>query len=138
MIVVLGATGNIGRPVVAELTARGADFKAVSRNATAAKETLGDVAIVEADLAQPETLAAVMAGATKLFLHSGLSPNLNAEQIAAIDAAKAAGVSHIVKISGNENGMRPDVPAPTAFASMPTGIRSSLLPRWTAIRDSGF
>ena len=113
MIVVLGGTGNIGRPLVAELTSRGADFKVVSRNAAAARETLGDVAVVEADLSQPDSLAAAFEGASKLFLHSGLSPNLNAEQIAAIDAAKAAGIGHIVKISGNENGMRPDVPAPT-------------------------
>lgn len=113
MIVVLGATGNIGRPLVAELTARGADFKAVSRNAEAARQTLGDVTIVDADLAKPETLAEVMAGADKLFLHSGLSPDLQGEQTAAIEAAKAAGIGHIVKISGNENGMRPDVPAPT-------------------------
>ena len=114
MIVVLGGTGNIGRPTVAELQSRGAEFKAVSRNPDAARETLGPgVEVVGGDLSQPESLATAFAGADRVFLHSGLSPTLAAEQINAIDAAKAAGVSHIVKISGNENGMRPDAPAPT-------------------------
>ena len=114
MIVVLGGTGNIGRPTVAELQSRGADFMVVSRNPDAARQALGEVVdVVQGDLNQPDSLAAAFAGADKVFLHSGLSPTLAAEQINAIDAAKAAGVSHIVKISGNEKGVRPDARAPT-------------------------
>lgn len=49
-IAVTGATGFVGRPLVATLRERGDTVLALSRDAARAKSVLGDVTIVEADL----------------------------------------------------------------------------------------
>ena len=112
MIVVLGATGNTGRALVKALSDKGAAFKCVVRDVDRAKGVLGDgVELVQGDLSQPATLEPAFSGGDKLFLLSGHSPALKTEQVAAVSAAKAAGIGFILKVSGAEGGIRPDSPA---------------------------
>ncbi len=103
MIGVVGGTGNTGRTVVAALQAKGADFRCLVRDPAAAAEKLGsDVELVQADVADAATIEAGLAGCDKLFLLTGHSPVMEAQQIDAIEAAKRAGVSHVVKLSGGD------------------------------------
>ena len=94
-IVVTGATGQLGRLVIAALlkTTPAAQIVAAVRTPAKANDlaALG-VEVREADYGKPETLATAFAGATKVLLIS--SNNMGgrvAEHTAAIDAAKAAG-----------------------------------------------
>lgn len=104
MYVVTGATGHLGRLVVEELLARGvqpSDVVAGGRSA----EKLADLAArgvrtAVVDYDAPETLAAAFAGAQTLVLVSGTEFGRRAAQHgAAIDAAVAAGVTHVLYTS---------------------------------------
>lgn len=97
MILIIGATGTIGRILVKQLTAQGATFRAFVRD-FAKGEALGCDYVV-GDLDDAKSVAAAVTGVERVFLNSAPGPDLTRQQTAVIDAAKAAGVSHIVKLS---------------------------------------
>lgn len=68
MILVTGATGTVGRPLVESLVGEGAEVRAVTRDPRSAGLP-ADVEVVESDPAQPETLVPSLEGVTGLFLH---------------------------------------------------------------------
>lgn len=98
MIVVTGATGNIGTELVRLLTVRDAEITAISRHPPR-DATPGRVKWVEADLADREALRAIFTGADRLFLLTGNVPDMVRLQKNAIAAAEQAGVMHVVKLS---------------------------------------
>jgi uncharacterized protein YbjT (DUF2867 family) len=100
MILVTGATGKVGRQVVAALKARNAAFRVISRNPNKVAEILGpDVAAIAADFARPDSLKPALAGVDHLFLLCGPHEHKAALEIGVVDAAKAAGIQHVVKLS---------------------------------------
>jgi uncharacterized protein YbjT (DUF2867 family) len=68
MILVTGATGNIGRPLVDLLVGEGAKVRAATRNPQAAGLPAG-VEVVEGDPARPDTIAPFLDGVTGLFVN---------------------------------------------------------------------
>ncbi len=68
MILVTGATGTVGRPLVDLLASEGAKVRGVTHNPQAANLPAG-VEIAEGDPARPDTIAPVLEGVTALFLH---------------------------------------------------------------------
>lgn len=99
-VVVTGATGNLGRLVVAGLreVLPGGDIVAAARNPEKARG-LG-VEVREADYDKPDTLEAAFAGASKVLLISGDAVGRRVPQHqAVVDAAKKAGVAHLVYTS---------------------------------------
>jgi NAD(P)H dehydrogenase (quinone) len=103
-IVVTGATGQLGRLVVESLLAQGvapAEIVAGGRSI----EKLSDLAaqgvrVVPLDYTKSETLDAAFTGATQVLLISASEPgNRVALHASAIDAAKRAGVAHLVYTS---------------------------------------
>ncbi len=105
MIVITGASGQLGRLVIASLLKRVPANQIVAAVRTPHKA--GDLAALgvrvrEADYSKPATLAKAFVGATSLLLIS--SPNVDtdgrvAEHKAVIDAAKAAGVQLVAYTS---------------------------------------
>ncbi len=98
MIVVTGATGQLGRLVIQELLARGVApahiVAAVRSPAKAADLAAQGLQVREADYARPDTLTSAFAGAQKLLLISSSEVGQRLPQHAAvIAAAKTAGVS---------------------------------------------
>jgi uncharacterized protein YbjT (DUF2867 family) len=113
MIHVAGATGKVGREVVRALRERGHSVRALVRDARRASEILGrSVAHTLVNFLDPSSLRAGLDGARKLFLAVPLLPELAAMEIHLIDAAAAAGVRHIVKLStlGVGPAVRPGEP----------------------------
>src|SRR5437763_13029213 len=94
-ILVTGATGNVGRPLVAGLLADGARVRAMTRSPAAAGFPTG-VAVTGGDYAAPGILAAAVRGADAVFLNFGALREHAGELIA---AARGAGVSKIVMLS---------------------------------------
>jgi len=116
MILVTGATGLNGGSLVRLLSARGVEVRALVRSTPKARELseLPNVEIVEGDMANPETLAAALRGVERAMLISSSDPAMLEVQSNFIDAAKKAGVKHVVKLSG----IMPEVDSPFRFARM--------------------
>ncbi|MBC8043956.1 MAG: SDR family oxidoreductase [Rhizobacter sp.] len=98
VIVITGATGNIGAEVIKYLRGADAEIRAAVRDAASSKSD--DVNYVSFDFEHPETYLAALDGATKLFLVrppaiSDVKQFINP----VVDAAKAAGITHIVFLS---------------------------------------
>jgi uncharacterized protein YbjT (DUF2867 family) len=94
-ILVTGATANIGRKVVDHLLANGAtDVRALTTNPVRAALPEG-VEVVRGYLLRPETLPAAFAGVERMYL---APPQSGVEE--ALGLAEAAGVSHVVDLSG--------------------------------------
>jgi uncharacterized protein YbjT (DUF2867 family) len=87
-IVVTGATGNVGRPLIAELVAAGAEVRAVSRNPKSAG--------LPAEVKVFDTAAAAIPGATALFLNSRA---LQGEMASAVAQARRQGGIRLVALS---------------------------------------
>jgi uncharacterized protein YbjT (DUF2867 family) len=100
MIAMTGATGTVGRALLAELTGRGHRPRLLLRAGSAgptAVARLGEP--VPADLTRPEQLPAALAGVRRLFLLTPLHPEQDRLQLALIEAARRAGVARVVKVS---------------------------------------
>lgn len=101
MILVIGATGNTGSQVCQELSAQGIAYRALTRNAGAARGKLpADAEIVEADLGNTDQVRDALQGITGVYLATPPNAEMVNWQIGVIDAAKQAGVSKVVKLSG--------------------------------------
>lgn len=111
-LLVTGAAGNLGRIAVEELLARGATrVVAGSRDpAKLADLTARGVEARRIDFDDPASLAAGFAGVERvLIISTGDIGRRVAQQTAAVEAAKAAGVKHIVYTSAP--AARPDADA---------------------------
>ena len=98
MILVTGATGTIGSEVVRQLIAAGQKPRVLVRSPEKLKGLEGKVEIVKGDLGDAASVARALDGVDKVFL---LTAGLDGPQLesATIDAAKKAGVKHVVKLS---------------------------------------
>src|SRR5919204_1354180 len=100
MIVVTGATGNTGSEVVRALTARGGRVRAFVRDPGKARQKFGEhVELAIGDFADPRSVRAAFEGADALLLSCADDPRRVSWETAAIDAAVAAGVRRVVKLS---------------------------------------
>ncbi|QKW23553.1 NAD(P)H-binding protein [Kitasatospora sp. NA04385] len=103
MILLTGATGSIGRHLVRRLAERGAGFRALVRDEAKGRALGCPYAVGDFD--DPASLAAAFAGVDRLFLGGPGALPVDGEQPmvrqlgAAIDAAAAAGVERVVKVS---------------------------------------
>src|SRR5213593_400319 len=76
MILVLGATGQLGTPLIENLSRAGAKFRAVAHTEeSAAKIDLPGADVVVADVTQAESLGEHMLGISKLFLLTHAAPD---------------------------------------------------------------
>jgi len=135
MILVFGSTGTTGGEVARQLIAAGQKPRLFVRTPEKAREFQGQAEIAAGDLARTETLAPAMKGVEKLFLVSaGLQGT--SQEIAAIDAAKKAGVKHVVKLSV----IGADSPSLT-FSKWHANVEKHLMAsglKWTMVRPVNF
>ncbi|WP_280397091.1 NAD(P)H-binding protein [Nocardia carnea] len=104
MIVVTGATGNIGRPLVQTLTAAGAQVRAVSRTVRAADLPAG-VEHRQADLLDTNRLAAALDGAHTVFLlTSGEFLGAGGDLTDVMRVVREAGAQRVVLVSSQGVG----------------------------------
>jgi uncharacterized protein YbjT (DUF2867 family) len=100
MICVTGAGGTVGSEVLRQLEKANAPIRAAyfTKDKAEAARARG-IDAVTIDYNDPEMLRAAFAGSEKLFLLGPNVPNQTELEINAVEAAKAAGVKHIVKQS---------------------------------------
>jgi uncharacterized protein YbjT (DUF2867 family) len=135
MILVTGASGTVGREVVAQLLAQKLPVRALTRNAATGTFPAGvDVAL--GDLERPETLPAALAGVHKVFaLSSG--PAVGQHDANLARAVKAAGIKRLVKLSANSVTDHPSQLIGQWHLAGEQAIRDAGL-AWTFVRPGGF
>ncbi|QRX90585.1 SDR family oxidoreductase [Streptomyces noursei] len=135
MIVVAGATGNVGRPLTQALAEAGEQVTAVSRRPAAMPEGVRHVA---ADLAELTSLTTALDGAKALFLL--LSGDLHAPAARPTDIiglAAASGVRRVVLLSSQGVATRPLGPSRVAMRAVEDALGESGLD-WAVLRPGGF
>src|SRR5256886_1388578 len=124
MILVTGATGLNGSEVVRRLSAKGVYVRALVRSTARAEglSALPNGEITEGDMARPETLTGPLRGVERAMLISSSDPAMLEVQSNFIEAARKAGVKHVVKLSG----IIPELDSPFRFARMHAEIEQRL------------
>jgi uncharacterized protein YbjT (DUF2867 family) len=97
-ILITGASGNIGRQVVRQLSSRGAAVRALMRDPSKAEFPEG-VEVVQGDLLDVEALRRAMAGVSTLFLLNGVVPDEFTQALITLNLARDAGVERVVYLS---------------------------------------
>jgi uncharacterized protein YbjT (DUF2867 family) len=127
-ILVTGATGLVGRHLVAELRRRGHPVRALTRTPSAANLPAG-VEIVGGDLTEPASLASSLRGVERLYL---FPVGGTAREV--VTAATRAGVRRVVVLSGAlaDHDDRPD-----GYRAVERAVEESGL-EWTHVRPGEF
>ncbi len=125
-ILVTGATGTVGRHVVAQLVYKGVQVRAVSRNPERANLPEG-VEVVAGDLMYPETLIPAFQGVTALYLitssdQAGATLETNPQ---VVEIAEKAGVQRVSLLTVYGDG------------PVEQAIKNSRL-EWTFVQPVGF
>jgi uncharacterized protein YbjT (DUF2867 family) len=136
MILVTGATGTVGGAVVRQLLAAGHPVRALVRQPGAGRVPDG-VEVAYGDLSRPETLAAALSGVERMYLLAPLAPDLPRWEADAIDAARAAGVRHVVKHS-NLGADDPDATTMQRWHRAGERLLEASAMAWTFVRPTGF
>ncbi|WP_338665680.1 NmrA/HSCARG family protein [Pararoseomonas sp. SCSIO 73927] len=108
-ILVTGATGSIGRHVVTQLAARGADIRALVRDPAKANLPAG-VEVAKGDLLDIGSLRRALEDASTLFLLNAVVPDEFTQALVALNLAREAGVERIVYLSVIHSDVYVNVP----------------------------
>lgn len=97
-LLILGPTGTVGSALVAELARTNVSMRLFTRDPAKLKLRGPEIEVVAGDLDRPDTVDAALAGIDRLFLVTP-GPDIPAQDATVIDAAKRAGVAHVVMLS---------------------------------------
>ncbi len=132
MILVTGATGNIGSALLKELHAHGAGpLRGLTRDAARAVFPQG-VEAVEGDFAEPASLKPALEGVRSLFLVSRLGSDADI-----LEAARQAGVEHVVLVSSITVQTHPHLGPAGENLAVEELLKASGM-AWTILRPTQF
>jgi uncharacterized protein YbjT (DUF2867 family) len=134
-ILVTGATGHVGSELVAALLAAGGRVRVLTRDPSRVAHLAGRVETAIADLDRPETLAGAVRGVEAMYLleaDHGVGQTRNA-----VEAARAAGVRHVVQLSSIGARLASDTAMGRAFRARERLLQESGL-AWTILRPGFF
>jgi len=134
MILITGASGNVGREVVKQALALGLKIRATFLSAAVAAKAPAGLEGVIMDYAKPETIRPALRGVERIFLVAPPIRDLPALEANFIREVQAAGRKHIVKLSAL--GGRESI-FPSGHRDSEENIEASGLP-YTFLRPNGF
>ncbi len=133
MILVTGASGNVGSELVRTLITKGRAVRALARSTGEGARLPAGVQSVPGDLNDPPSLRPALDGADGLFLLPGY-----ADMPGILARARQAGVKHVVQLSGMSAGSSDMDNAVTRYmADSERAVRDSGM-AWTIIRPAAF
>lgn len=131
MILVTGATGNVGHNVVEQLLAHGQAVRAMTRDPSRGHFPEG-VEVVAGDLSQPESLPAALDGVEGVFLFP-----VHGQLRSFVDLAGRGGVERIVLLSSASVTTQPPNPIAVAHLESEQIVAAGTVP-WTFVRPGAF
>src|SRR6266481_2293605 len=134
MILITGASGNVGKEVLKQIARTGAQVRAAYQTVSKAAAAPSGVEIVTMDYNEPASLQTALKGIERVFLVGPATPNLPSLERKAIDEIKQSEVRYVVKLSAM--GGRAAV-FPRQHADSEDYIKSSGL-TYTFLRPNGF
>ncbi|MFE6270217.1 SDR family oxidoreductase [Streptomyces goshikiensis] len=130
MILISGATGNVGGELLRQLHAEGEAVRALTRDPARAKLP-ADVEVVKGDLGAPGSLTKALAGARALFLM------MSGNEAAVLAEAARAGVRRVVLLSSVAVETRPESLIGRVHRDAERAVEESGL-EWTILRPGQF
>ncbi|ACU62515.1 SDR family oxidoreductase [Chitinophaga pinensis] len=123
-ILITGATGNIGKELINLLSAKGISYNAMVRSIERAKEleVLPGITLVQGNFDDEVSLDKALRGIEKAFLLTNSSEHAEEQQLRFVNAAKRAGVKHIVKLSQ----WAADVSSPVRFLRYHAAVEAAI------------
>jgi (4-alkanoyl-5-oxo-2,5-dihydrofuran-3-yl)methyl phosphate reductase len=137
MILITGATGNIGSELIKQLIAEGADVRVVTRDEKKVSHLNPAIEAVIGDRQDPTVIKKALQGTDKVFLLPILIDEKHEADRLLIDEAKRANVERIVVISSGVLGSNPKNPIGVLHREVELLIEESGIP-WTVLRPGGF
>jgi len=134
MILVTGATGNVGSQVVQQLLAQGHQVRVFTRDAGKVSSLAGKVELALGDFTQPETFTQAIRGVDAVFLMNGALDGALFRQL--LSSAKANGSPRIVFLS-SLFASEPDLRIGQLHKDKEDALRDSGLP-FAILRAGGF
>jgi uncharacterized protein YbjT (DUF2867 family) len=134
MILVTGASGNVGKEVLKQIAQTGAQVRAAFQSVSKAAAAPSGFEIVSVDYQQPETLRAALKGVDRVFLVGPPTSQLPALERKAMDVIAQSDVRQVVKLSAM--GGREAI-FPRQHAESEAYIQSCGVP-YTFLRPNGF
>jgi uncharacterized protein YbjT (DUF2867 family) len=137
-VLVVGASGQIGRRVCRELLERDVAVRGLTHSETGARclAELGVADIVRADLSDPPSLSRAFAAVDRVMLITRAIQNPR-QELHAVDAARDAGVDRIVKLSSEILYYHWDTLRPGSRATPPDMVAALHGPAEDHIRATG-
>ncbi|HLK56037.1 MAG TPA: SDR family oxidoreductase [Chthonomonadaceae bacterium] len=134
MILVTGATGNVGSELVSQLLDRNQQVRVLTRDPRKVAQWGDRVECAVGSFDEPATLDAALKGVDKMFL---MTSEIGSGQVeAAIKAARQAGVQHVVYLSST-GANHPDLLLGKWHQDREAAIRASGV-AWTFLRPGNF
>jgi uncharacterized protein YbjT (DUF2867 family) len=100
MLLVTGATGNVGKAVIAELAAQNVPVRVLVRDPAKLGAQPASVEVVQGDFSDDASLGHALRGVDAAFLASSFNPKMVEMQTRFVTTAKNAGVKRLVQLSG--------------------------------------
>jgi len=136
MILITGASGNVGKTVLQAVAKTGAKHRAMYRSAAEAAKAPAGTETVVADFAKPETLGAALKNVHSVYLVCSPIPELVQLESNVIDACVAAGVKQVVLNSALGAGDY-DKSFPSWHGKVEDKLKGTRL-SWTILRPNSF
>src|SRR5262245_11367558 len=100
MLLVTGATGNVGKAVLSELAGRPIGVRALLRDPARLEVRATNIEAVPGNLSDEASVRSALQGVEAVFLASAFSPQMSELHLTLLKAARDAGVRHVVQLSG--------------------------------------
>jgi uncharacterized protein YbjT (DUF2867 family) len=137
MILVTGATGTNGSELTKLLASWGVPVRAMARSPGKAEElaALPGVEVVAGDFDDPASVERALQGVERAFLLTDSTERAEERQLGFVDAARRAGLKHVVKLSQFAADERSPVRFLRYHAAVERAIRESGI-AWTFLRPN--
>ena len=134
MILITGASGNVGKEVLKQITQTGVEVRAAFQSVSKAAGTPSGVDIVSLDYNRAETLQTALKGVDRVFLVGPPTAQLPALECKAIEVIAQSDVRQVVKLSamGGREAIFPRQHAQSEQYIQATGVP------FTFLRPNGF